>query len=155
MHKFKVGDILVSKNREEDIIEVVKTSDNKMNAYAVVAVEGSRVGDMWYYDGHYMWSQRIIESNYQLVEPQPQLTFDEYMKKFSNLQNELSILDSRNTLLDSRTKMKIEQIETLEKSIESLREEIKNANKHHSDNVARKLEIMNEIIELNKQFGGQ
>lgn len=68
MLKFKVGDVLVSKDREEDIIEVVKTSDDKMDkmeAYGVLALEGSCVGDIWY-DGHYMWSQDTIEECYKL-----------------------------------------------------------------------------------------
>lgn len=65
MLKFKVGDVLVSKDREEDIIEVVKTSDDKMEAYGVLALEGSVVGDTWY-DGDYMWSQDTIETNYKI-----------------------------------------------------------------------------------------
>lgn len=65
MLKFKLGDVLVSKYREEDVIEVVKTSDDKMDAYGVLALEGSCVGEMWY-DGHYMWSQEVIETNYKI-----------------------------------------------------------------------------------------
>lgn len=65
MLKFKVGDVLVSKDREEDVLEVVKTSDDNMNAYAVLALEGSVVGDTWY-DGDYMWSQDTIETNYKI-----------------------------------------------------------------------------------------
>lgn len=65
MLKFKVGDVLVSKDREEDVLEVVKTSDDKMEAYGVLALEGSAVGDTWY-DGDYMWSQEIIETNYKI-----------------------------------------------------------------------------------------
>lgn len=65
MLKFKVGDVLVSKNREEDVLEVVKTSDDNMNAYAVLALEGSVVGGTWY-DGDYMWSQHTIETNYKI-----------------------------------------------------------------------------------------
>lgn len=65
MLKFKVGDVLVSTDRPEDVVEVVKTSDDKMSAYGVVALEGSCVGDTWY-DGHYMWSQDTIERCYKL-----------------------------------------------------------------------------------------
>lgn len=65
MLKFKVGDVLVSKDREENVLEVVKTSDDKMEAYGVLALEGSAVGDTWY-DGDYMWSQEVIETNYKI-----------------------------------------------------------------------------------------
>ena len=70
MLKFKVGDVLVSTDREEDIIKVVKTNENNdTSTYGIVALEGSCVGDSWY-DGKYMWSQGTIETCYKLKENQ-------------------------------------------------------------------------------------
>lgn len=65
MLKFKTGDLLVSTDREEDIVKVVKTNENNdTSTYGIVALEGSCVGDSWY-DGKYMWSQGTIETCYK------------------------------------------------------------------------------------------
>lgn len=160
MLKFKVGDVLVSKDREEDIIEVVKTSDDKMDkmeAYGVLALEGSCVGDIWY-DGHYMWSQETIETCYKFKKMNLKFNIGDKIRIKGTHYNVDKITDVNETNeaytyeLASNpnyywTRVSIEEhYELLEKKEEN---EFENLRKKYATLSQKRADIHDELLSLN------
>lgn len=150
--KFKVGDLIKHIGCDK-IREIVAIEYDDINTYKTKIVKHSGIGV-----GNYRFTQNYIEDYYELYIEEEKLSFDEYVQKISilceeqtDLTNEISDLtESRNETLNKLHKM----TESYEKRQEYLKEAISEIDSKATKKALRKMEIANEIKELNDKLGG-
>lgn len=148
--KFKVGDVIKHIDCDK-IREIVAIKKGVVDLYEAKIVKHPGKGDCTF-------SKQYIEDYYELYVEEEKLSFDEYVQKISilceegtDLTNEISDLtESRNETLNKLHKM----TESYEKRQEYLKEAISEIDSKATKKALRKMEIANEIKELNDKLGG-
>lgn len=148
--KFKVGDVIKHIDCDK-IREIVAINKSVVDLYETKIVKHPGTRDCTF-------SKQYIEDYYELYVEEEKLSFDEYVQKISilceertDLTNEISDLtESRNETLNKLHKM----TESYEKRQEYLKEAISEIDSKATKKALRKMEIANEIKELNDKLGG-
>lgn len=150
--KFKVGDLIKHIGCDR-IREIVAIEYDDINTYKTKIVEDSGIRVR-----NYRFTQKYIEDYYELYVKEAKLSFDEYVQKISilceeqtDLTNEISYLtESRNETLNKLHKM----TQIYEQRQDQIKESIAQIDSKATKKALRKMEIANEIKELNDKLGG-
>lgn len=148
--KFKVGDVIKHIDCDK-IREIVAIMKGVVDLYETKIVKHPGKGDC-------KFSKQYIEDYYELYVEEEKLSFDEYVQKISilceeqtDLRNEISDLtESRNERLNKLHKM----TQIYEQRQEQIKESIAQIDSKATKKALRKMEIANEIKELNDKLGG-
>lgn len=151
--KFKVGDLIKHIDCDK-IREIVAINKSVVDVYETKIVKHSGKGVR----GDGTFTKQYIEDYYELYVEEEKLSFDEYVQKISilceeqtDLTNEISDLtESRNETLNKLHKM----TESYEKLQEQLKDSVAQIDSKATKKALRKMEIANEIKELNDKLGG-
>ena len=148
--KFKVGDVIKHIDCDK-IREIVAINKSLVDVYETKIVKHPGKGDCTF-------SKQYIEDYYERYVEEEKLSFDEYVQKISilceertDLTNEISDLtESRNETLNKLHKM----TESYEQRQDQIKESIAQIDSKATKKALRKMEIENEIKELNDKLGG-